>query len=172
MAVNKIFLEGFMGCGKSTFGKKLAEALEWKFVDLDDYIENKEGKTIPEIFETEGELYFRELETEAIQDTSSWKKTIVSCGGGTPCFNNNAESINEIGFSVYIKLSPEVLMERLLGEKAKRPLIAKLTDDELLSFIEAKLKERGVFYAKANKIFEYTDSGEKSFIQELKHIVS
>lgn len=172
MKVDKIFLEGFMGCGKSTFGRKLAAELEWDFIDLDDYIEEKEGRSISDIFEKEGESFFRELETKTLEETRDWTNTVISCGGGTPCFNDNAERINQLGYSVYIKLPASVLKGRLIGEKAKRPLLAKLTDEELLTFIQYKLAEREPFYTKAKKIFEYSDEAEKSFVKDLRSILT
>jgi shikimate kinase len=172
MKFDKVFLIGFMGCGKSTFGKKLAKQLNWDFVDLDDYIEKKEKASISEIFASKGETYFRSLESKAVKSTSNWKKTIISTGGGTPCFNDNISSINDAGLSVYIKISPIVLKSRLEGELSKRPLIADLTDAELLSFIENKLNERSADYSKSKIIFEYTDHTEASFVESLKaHLV-
>lgn len=172
MTISKFFLEGFMGSGKSTFGKKLANALGWRFVDLDDYIEEQAGKTIVNIFEDHGEQYFRNLETKALEHSVGWTNTIVSCGGGTPCFNDNAARINELGYSIYLKLSAHTLKERLLGEKGKRPLVAKLSDEELLTFIENKLVEREPFYSKATQTFDYSDEEEKNFINELKLMIS
>ena len=169
---DKIFLVGFMGCGKSTFGRKIASALNWNFVDLDEYIEEKEGKSISSIFEELGEEYFRKLETSTLEESKKWNKTIISCGGGTPCFNNNAELINNSGLSVYISLSPEMLKNRLIGEKSKRPLIERLSNIELLSFIQNKLSEREEFYNKAKIKFDYSDDKAESFIDYLRSLVT
>jgi shikimate kinase len=92
---------------------------------------------------------------------------VVSCGGGTPCYNNNANLINDLGLSVYLKLSPELLKDRLVNEKSKRPLISDLTDTELLEFITRKLEERSRFYECANMLFEYSREKESEFIQSL-----
>lgn len=167
MASDKIFLVGFMGSGKSTFGKQLAKQIGWDFVDLDDYIEEKEKRTITEIFASDGEDYFRQLETSVLFDTKTWEKTVVSCGGGTPCFNNNVDVINDLGLSIYMKLSPQSLKDRLIKEKAKRPLIANLKDAELLNFISGKLAERCSFYESANLIFEYSNEKETEFIKTI-----
>ena len=171
MKKDKIFLLGFMGCGKSTFGKKLALKLNWDFVDLDDYIEEKEGARIVDIFKLKGEKYFRRLETQAVQATAKIKRTIISTGGGTPCFNNNIESINSLGLSVYIKLPPAVLKERLLNETSKRPLLSGFNEDELLTFIESKLAEREDDYLKSEIVFNYNDDAVPNFIEKIKEVV-
>ena len=168
MKFDKVFLIGFMGCGKTTFGRKLAKQLEWDFIDLDDYIESEQKASIQEIFSDKGEAYFRGLESNALEEASKWEKTVISTGGGTPCFNNNISFINNIGLSIYIKLSPEVLKSRLKGGKSKRPLIANLSDAELLSFIKNKLAERSVDYSKSEITFEYSIDREASFTENLR----
>lgn len=171
MKKDKIFLLGFMGCGKSTFGEKLALKLNWDFIDLDEYIEEKEGDSIVNIFKHKGETYFRGLETKAVEATANMTRTIISTGGGTPCFNDNIEQINALGLSVYIKLSPEVLKERLLNETNKRPLLSGLNEDELLTFIESKLAEREDDYLKSEIVFNYNDDAVPNFIQKIKEVV-
>lgn len=171
MKKDKIFLLGFMGCGKSTFGKKLASKLNWNFIDLDDYIEEKEGERIVDIFKHRGEAYFRGLETKAVEATAKMKRTIISTGGGTPCFNNNIESINSLGLSVYIKLSPTVLKKRLLNETNKRPLLSGFNEDELLTFIVSKLAEREDDYLKSEIIFNFNEDAVPNFIEKIKEVV-
>lgn len=163
MKYDKIFLVGFMGCGKSTFGRKLAQKLNWDFIDMDDYIEEVYAKSISDIFKEEGEVRFREIESETIEALSCKKKTIISTGGGTPCFNNNADRLNEYGLSVYINLPATTLMKRLKGEKAKRPLIANLKNEELLDFISVKLKERNPFYELSKVVYDYEEVSENEF---------
>jgi len=160
-----------MGCGKSTFGKELASKLNWDFIDLDDYIEEKEGACIVDIFKYKGEKYFRGLETKAVEATAKMKRTIISTGGGTPCFNDNIESINSLGLSVYIKLPPVVLKERLLNETNKRPLLSGLNEEELLTFIEGKLAEREGDYLKSEIVFNYNDDAVTNFIEKIKEVV-
>lgn len=167
MKYNKIFLVGFMGCGKSTFGRKLAAQFKWDFIDMDDYIEEKFKKSISAIFNEEGEARFREIESEVIVELASLKKVVVSTGGGTPCFNNNDELLNEFGLSVYIALPPETLFDRLKGEKAKRPLIANLSDNEMLTFIQSKLKEREASYLSSTIVYNYNQITESEFFNSL-----
>ena len=101
-----IFLVGYMGCGKSTLGREMARRLGYEFVDTDNFIEEQQGKKISAIFAEEGEDYFRKLEREAVKSLKGRDNVIVSTGGGLPCFNGNMELMNEMGFTVFIKLDP------------------------------------------------------------------
>ena len=102
-----------MGCGKTTTGKKLAKKLGYSFLDLDKEIEKQQKNTIAQIFESKGEDYFRKLEHQFLTDFNLNKNTVVSCGGGTPCFYNNMEMMNKIGYTVYIQMTTEALFSRL-----------------------------------------------------------
>ena len=158
-----IYLIGFMGSGKTTAGKKLATQLGYKFVDLDLLIEEKYKITIPDIFDRFDEKAFRIIEHETLQETISFQDTIISTGGGTPCFYNNMEIINANGISVYLKLHPKSIQKRLLESKKKRPLILNKSSDELYEFIQIKLNERELFYQKA----KYTIKAENLEISDL-----
>lgn len=142
----KIYLIGFMGAGKSVVGKRLARRLGLNFTDLDIEIESKEGKTIAEIFEQEGEDRFRELESQYLRQIPKGSVEIIAAGGGTPCFHNNMEYMNENGVTIYLEVSVKKLSVRLKSEVGHRPLLAKKSEDELKSFIASKLKERKAFY--------------------------
>lgn len=148
-----IVLLGYMGCGKSTVGRVLANNLEKDYLDLDAFIETKEGMSISEIFEQKGEIYFRKKEAEHLKSCLEIKKnTILSLGGGTPCFGNNIEYVKTAknAVSIYLKTSLETLVERLIPEKAKRPLIAHLeTKDALDDFVRKHLFERSFYYNQA-----------------------
>lgn len=145
-----IFLLGYMGCGKTSIGKKLAKKLNFQFVDLDKLIETQEKKTTKQIFEEKGENYFRETETKMLEKTFGLKNTIVATGGGTPCFFQNIENINKNGISVFIDMPAKALEYRLKNTKNKRPLLLNLEEDEYLPFIEKQLSERLFFYSKAH----------------------
>jgi shikimate kinase len=145
----KIFLIGFMGSGKSHWGKLWAEENELGFYDLDQEIENAEQKTILEIFEINGETYFRKQESEALRKMADHDKCIIACGGGTACFDNNIEWMNKNGLSIYLHASPLELMQTIIREKDKRPLLKYIDEAELLFFIEKKLEERKYFYEQA-----------------------
>ena len=144
-----IFLIGFMGSGKTYWGKIWAQHYGLKFYDLDAIIEEKEGKSIAVIFEKEGEEYFRKIETVALQQFSKAEKNVIACGGGAACFNENMQWMNEHGITVYLSATPQYILSRVKEEKDKRPLIKKLNDAEMLFFIEQKLKERESFYNQA-----------------------
>jgi len=159
-----IILIGFMGCGKSTLGKEFASKFNRTFVDMDEEIEKQEGIPVSDIFAQKGEAYFRELESSVLKSFQSKTNSVISTGGGTPCFNNNMEIINRLGKSVYIKLNPETLVERLKEEKSKRPLIADLSESELLVFIQSKLDERKKYYLEANIVLEGTKANVHSLL--------
>jgi shikimate kinase len=147
-----IFFIGFMGCGKTTWSRKLAAHLGYDFVDLDHLLEEQAGMTIAEYFATHGEDSFRILESEVLKQTPYTQNTVVSTGGGLPCFFDNMEWMNAHGKTVYIKLSPKTLVDRLERSKNKRPLLREKQGEELLAFITERLAEREVFYLQASYI--------------------
>jgi shikimate kinase len=149
-----IFLLGFMGSGKTSIGRKLANNLNLNFFDLDLVIEEKFQKSITELFAEEGEKAFRIIENESLHKICSNSDCVISLGGGTPCFENNMKLIKNTGTSVYLKLDESILVGRLRLKKEKRPLIAKLSDQEISNFVQERLKEREVFYKQADFILE------------------
>lgn len=153
----KIYIIGFMGSGKSTAGKKLASIMGWTFVDLDKNIEEFAGKSIPEIFEQDGESSFRQIEAKILRSLNSLKHTVISTGGGTPCYNDNMEYMLGTGLTLYLKLTPGQLKSRLSTSKGERPLIKDLEPGELLSFIEKKLFDRERWYNRSDIIIEGID---------------
>lgn len=152
---NIVYLIGFMGSGKSTAGKKLASLLKWSFIDLDKQIEEHTGKSIPEIFSQEGEEYFRLVESELLKNTGSRNNTIVSTGGGSPCYSVNMDFMLETGLTVYLKMTPSQLKSRLAdSRKGNRPLINDLREEELSDYISEKLANREPWYNRAEIIVE------------------
>ncbi|MEA1876122.1 MAG: shikimate kinase, partial [Bacteroidota bacterium] len=141
---------GFMGSGKSTLGKQMAKAWEFKFIDLDLYIADIFGMSIPELFDKFGEKGFRTRESQALKEVLAQNQPyILSLGGGTPCFSNNLSLIKEKTQSIYLKLSPEELTRRLLRSPNPRPLVKKKTANELLEYIKTELPKRELFYTQA-----------------------
>lgn len=146
-----IFLCGFMGCGKTTQGKKLAKTLAYTFIDLDKYIEEKYHKSVTEIFSSEGEIEFRTKETLCLQEViNNNTRSVISLGGGTPCFNDNLNLIKQSGVLVYIKMDAKSLYKRLKQASHQRPLLKNKTDNELLDYIESLLSQREAFYSQAH----------------------
>ena len=154
-----IFLIGYMGCGKTTLGEELARQMGLRYIDLDDYIEDRQGMTITEIFDEMGEGHFRELETDALGDVTAMTDVIVGCGGGTPCHGDNMALMNQSGVTVWLTTSPERITARLLlpDQKAKRPKLANLPDEAVLSLVEKELEDRTPYYAQAHLQFDSTD---------------
>ncbi|NJO70224.1 MAG: shikimate kinase [Bacteroidetes bacterium] len=160
-----IFLVGFMGSGKSTLGKQLARKLNYQYIDQDHYIESKTAMTIADYFSTKGEESFRKLEHETLKELLKLKDTVISTGGGTPCFFNNVELMNAGGLAIYLKLRPEILMSRLKNAQQERPLIKGKSESELLEFIKMKLKEREPYYLKAKCVIESLDLKSDDLLQ-------
>jgi len=149
-----VFLVGFMGSGKTTWGKKLAHALDVPFVDLDKEIVEDIGMSISEYFKEFGEDSFRQLESDFLKRQAE-KKAIISTGGGTPCYYDNMQWIKENGISLYLYHTPKSLWNRLSqSDVKKRPVLQGLSGDELYDFIDTKLQEREPFYEQADIKFE------------------
>ncbi|MEO6229806.1 MAG: shikimate kinase [Ferruginibacter sp.] len=165
---SNIFLIGFMGSGKSHWGKIWAEENKCSFVDLDEVIEKMAGRSIAQIFEINGEDYFRKLEAETLRSCASLQNTLIASGGGTPCYYDNMEWMNANGITIYLTCTAQDVLKRVAEEQEKRPLIKKLNPAELLFFIEQKLAERFPFYSRAT----YTVSSNTLTPASLPAIIS
>ena len=150
----KIFLIGFMGSGKTTLGRKLASRMGYEFIDLDHKLEQQVELSIAEYFQIFGEDAFRKLESEVLKKTLYPENAIISTGGGLPCYFDNMDWMKANGKSVYIKLTPKTLADRLETGKEERPLLQEKHGDALVDFIEQKLEEREKFYSQANIIVD------------------
>lgn len=157
-----------MGVGKTSLGKKLAKKMGYTFFDTDNIIKVNQNKSINELFESKGEVYFRELEREVLTQLSTANKAIVSVGGGLPCFFDNLNLMKETGVVIYLKASHELLEKRLIKDKQKRPLLqAILTPEELTKYITTTLQQREAFYLQANKVVEIDAKSDNEIINEL-----
>ncbi|MBQ0737480.1 shikimate kinase [Aquimarina celericrescens] len=144
-----IVLMGYMGSGKSLIGRELAKKINFKYLDLDDFIEVKEKKSIANIFKEKGEIYFRKKESQYLKEVlETYNKSIISLGGGTPCFADNLEILKQESItSIYLQTSLDELTKRLFEERSKRPLISHLQKKEdLKDFIRKHLFERSFYY--------------------------
>ena len=164
-----LYLIGFMGVGKTTIGKQIAALNKVIFIDTDSQIEKETSKSIKEIFETDGEIAFRKLETDTIRSID--RKAIIACGGGLPAHNNNIEYLKHKGTVIYLKASTETLIKRLEKNKNKRPLISKLTNDKRLEFIRKILKEREETYKQADYTIETDNKTVKEVLREINSLL-
>lgn len=164
-----VFLIGFMGCGKTTLGQAAAKAAGIAFVDLDQYIESRQGCTISQIFARHGEQHFRQIESEALRQTAALPgNVIVACGGGTPCFSSNMQFMLSAGTVVWLDASIDRLTARLAEARASRPLIASLNDAQLAPYIADELRRRTPHYTQAHIRF---DSSRLDTLSEIQHSV-
>ena len=172
MISHKIILLGYMGSGKSAVGLKLGQAFDVDFIDLDDYIEQSEGMTIPEIFKTKGELYFRAQERKCFELLMNKSKPmIISLGGGTPCYYDTMDFIasRKDDTAFYLKASINTLSHRLFDEKSKRPLIAHLKSlDAVKEFIGKHLFERNNYYQKAHYEISTDEKSIDAIVSEIR----
>ncbi|RNI28790.1 shikimate kinase [Rufibacter latericius] len=151
---SKIFLVGMPGCGKSTVGKVLAQELGYHFLDLDTLIEEQEKQTVPQVFEQQGQAYFRQAEAKALRLAAARPENLVlATGGGAPCFCENMDFMVSHGKPIYLRLSPENLVDRLSSQDLQaRPLLRDKSSAELLRYLSETLREREVFYKKASLV--------------------
>lgn len=152
--VKRVFLVGFMGSGKSTIGKYIANDMKWEFIDMDNYFEKKHNCTIKEYFAKYGEDQFRVAENEVVKELSTAENAVIATGGGAPCYYDNMNIMNSAGATIYINVEPEDLANRLSKAKSKRPLLADKSDEELLDYIKSKLGEREEHYRKAKMVVD------------------
>ena len=171
--MKKVFLIGYMGSGKSVIAKQLSKKLEVKLLDLDEVIEISAGNKINSIFETKGELYFRKLENKILTEiVNKNENIIVSTGGGTPCYFNNIDLINQKdSISIYLQCSVVTLFNRLKKEKSNRPIVKDLSDEDLQEFIAKHLFERSYYYNKAKFIVKTDDKTVEEIVKEIEILI-
>ena len=145
-----IYIIGFMGSGKTTVGKLLAEQLNWPFMDTDSEIEEKTKKSVETIFKESGEEGFRQLETELLVELESHEPTVVAVGGGLPCYKNNIKALRDSGIVIYLNVSLLTLIKRLKDQRDFRPLLKIVPEEDLPRTIEKMLSDRVVFYKMAD----------------------
>jgi len=167
----KIILLGYMASGKSTIGRLLVQIFGFEFIDLDSFIEKKEEKAISDIFKNKGEVYFRKVENLYLKELLSTKeKCIISLGGGTPCYANNMELIEEDknAISFYLKTSVKEIVNRLMIEKDDRPLVSAINSaDSMTEFVAKHLFERNPFYSKADYILNTDGKAKEQIVEEI-----
>jgi shikimate kinase len=166
----KIFLIGFMGCGKTHWGKLLSEKLNMPLFDLDEKIVEHENRSVNQIFEQEGEEYFRLVEKDILHLLSESHETFVmATGGGTPCFYNNIDYLKKQGITVWINCSTDCVYQRLLKEKEERPLVSKVPAAELKSYVTKKYSSRKIYYQQATVILPEENLSMERLVNEVFH---
>ena len=166
----KIFLIGFMVSGKSYWGRQLSEKLMLPFFDLDEQIESHEGKKINQLFAENGEEHFRLLEKDTLHIiTESHESFIMATGGGTPCYFNNIDYMNNAGTTVWVNTPVEILFERLVKEKANRPLLKDLDDTQIKGFILKKFSNRKIYYEQAEISIEEDSKSIDNIVEKIFH---
>ncbi|TBW28342.1 shikimate kinase [Gramella sp. KN1008] len=171
----KIFLLGYMGSGKTYIGKQLAERLGSRFIDLDEQIEKKQGASISEIFEKRGEVFFRKIERQMLEEVlRSDVSSVISLGGGTPCYGDNMDVIKNTdnATTIYLKWDIATLTERLFTEKDHRPMISHLeTREKLEEFIRKHLFERGFYYNQSEHIIDCNSRSPEEIIHQINELL-
>jgi shikimate kinase len=170
----KVVLLGYMGCGKSVIGAFLSEKLQLPFYDLDNEIEKLTQNSISELFQSKGEIYFRKREHEVLKTFLDKKEDFVlSLGGGTPCYFNNHELLQQENvFSIYLKASAETLVNRLINEKDKRPLLHNQDEVSLKDFINKHLFDRNFYYHQATKIVAVDNKSVEQILSEIEGLLA
>lgn len=163
-----IFLIGFMGSGKSTVGKLLADRLDLPFIDSDKAIEQAAGKTISAIFEQDGEAAFRTLEMNFLRRMQSEPRSVIAVGGGLPTLEGALEAMHQSGLVIYLNTSLLTLLKRLRDEKAERPLLSGLSDSEFHPFVEDLLSQRVYFYKQAKLIMPNERNKPMELVEKLQ----
>ena len=157
-----------MGSGKTLVSKELSILNNFKIFDLDTEISKQNNRSITEIFKEKGEIFFRKTEKEVLEKILSTEKNIIlSLGGGTPCYYNNIDSINEKTISVFLKTNVKTLAQRLSSEKDKRPLIQNISNEDLPEFIAKHLFERNPFYNQAKITINTDNLSTKEIAEEI-----
>jgi shikimate kinase len=164
----RIFFIGFMGSGKSTWGRFIAEQLGKTFFDLDDVIENRVNMKINDIFEKKGESYFRKIEGVCLRELHELNDFVLACGGGAPCYFDNMMLMNSMGITVWMNTPKQVMAARLLEEAEHRPLVKGMSPGNLQEFIDDKLEERLQCYSQAQLVIDPTAITPSDLINQLR----
>jgi len=163
----RIFLVGYMGAGKTTIGKSLALRMKLNYIDTDQFIEKRYRKKVSDIFASEGESRFRDIEHRVLLEVSEFEDIVISTGGGLPCFNDNMTMMNNSGCTVYIEVSGEELADRLRVSKNVRPVLKNRTGSELTDFVNSSLNIRKPFYEQAKIRFQVENTFSENDIDKL-----
>jgi len=167
----RIYLVGYMGSGKTYYGKELAKCLNFCFIDTDEMIQKHTGKTIATLFKENGEKHFRKIEQKMLNTTLEMENTVIATGGGTAIFHNNMQLMNQNGLTIFLKPSFDVIYNRLYQQKDSRPLLKDINKDQVSEFISLHIKERNRFYREAKIIIspEHTNPNNVKKFLNIDH---
>jgi len=152
--VMRVYLVGYMGSGKSRTGEEVASKMAWSFIDMDDLFEERFRISVLDFFEKYDENSFRTIERNLLHESILEDNVIYATGGGTPCFFDNMDFINNHGTSIYLKPGFSLLVNRLRIVRKKRPLLKDVKLEDLENYIHLQLAEREMFYSKAHFTLE------------------
>lgn len=147
--MKRIYLVGYMGAGKTTAAKRIAKRLGWEMVDTDALFEEKYKISVDDFFQKYDEQLYRKLESEILKNTELLENTVISTGGGTACFFDNMDWMNQHGLTVFMRISPESAVDRVLHSRHKRPLTRGKTEEELMEYVSWHYAQRLPFYERA-----------------------
>jgi shikimate kinase len=162
-----LYITGFMGVGKTTFGKQVANMLQLPFVDTDILVEQTTKKSITTIFEQEGEVRFRIFEADVLRSIPNQKPAVIATGGGLPCFHHNMDFMNEHGFTVYLRASEAFIYNRLMQAKIPRPLLNGLNQEQTKAFIHHTLSQRSAFYLQSAMVIDVPEKEPRTLAKSV-----
>ena len=170
--MKSLFLVGYMGCGKSTLGRKLARRLNIDHFDTDSLIETREGASVADLFHYEGETRFREIERSVIEELIAADAKIVSTGGGLPTWSDNMARMNEAGTTIYLRRSAENISRRLSPHgRWKRPRLRGLSDEELVDFMMQDIATREPYYTQASLMIDCNELSDDDIVDRIVQVV-
>ena len=167
--MKRIFLIGYMGSGKTTYGRLLAKAEGLEFIDTDLFIENRFHQTVGKIFELKGEAFFRELERQILEEVAAYEDVVIATGGGMPCYADNIDLMNEAGMTIYLDTPASMLLKHLQESHVDRPLLHGKSPEEMLTTITEMLMQRRPFYQKARYRVNAAEGEVMPQLQALLH---
>ena len=168
--MNRIYLVGYMGAGKTTAARRLAQRLGWEVADTDDLFEAKYKISVCDFFNKYDEPLYRKLESEVLKETEKLENVVISTGGGTACYFDNMDWMNQHGLTVFLHISQKAVVDRLVHAKRKRPLAEGKSEEELAAFVEQHYTSRLPFYEQARITVKAEDLDLDSLMKQIEEL--
>ena len=166
--LNRIYIVGYMGAGKTTAARRLAQRLGWEVADTDALFEEKYKISVNDFFNKYDEPLYRKLESEVLKSTESMENVVVSTGGGTACYFDNMEWMNQHGLTVFMRISPQAAVDRVIHSRHKRPLVEGKSEEELTEFVNKHYASRLPFYEQAKITVKSEDLDVEGMMNTIK----